>query len=118
MRSFQSNGSPTTHILKPDIESVGATAANEFFCLKVAARLGLRAAKVELRQAEVVDDCPAGVVGVGNEGVRPVERTHGEREEHPVERVAEHALRMETARQVGHYLRDQLRRILPDKAAD
>jgi phosphotransferase system enzyme I (PtsI) len=32
------------------------------------------------------------------------------------ERVAEHALRMETARQVGHYLRDQLRRILPEAA--
>jgi len=29
--------------------------------------------------------------------------------------IAEHALRLETARQVTNYLRDQLRRILPDK---
>jgi phosphotransferase system enzyme I (PtsI) len=32
------------------------------------------------------------------------------------ERVAETALRMESARQVGNYLRDQLRRILPEAA--
>ena len=32
------------------------------------------------------------------------------------ERLAEHALHMETARQVGNYLRDQLRRILPEAA--
>ncbi len=34
------------------------------------------------------------------------------------ERIAERALNMETARQVGSYLRDQLRRILPTEAAD
>ena len=32
------------------------------------------------------------------------------------ERVAEQALCMETARQVSNYLRDQLRRILPEAA--
>jgi phosphotransferase system enzyme I (PtsI) len=32
------------------------------------------------------------------------------------ERLADRALHMETARQVGNYLRDQLRRILPEAA--
>ena len=31
------------------------------------------------------------------------------------QRIAQHALRLETARQVTNYLRDQLRRILPDQ---
>jgi len=30
------------------------------------------------------------------------------------EAIAEHSLRLETARQVSNYLRDQLRRILPE----
>lgn len=42
----------TTHILKPDIGAVGATAANEFFCMRLAHLLGLAAPAVDLRQAD------------------------------------------------------------------
>lgn len=43
---------PTTHILKPPIERFRDTVVNELFCLRLAARLGLRAARAEVRHAE------------------------------------------------------------------
>lgn len=45
-------GSPTTHILKPKLAEVGDTVANEFFCLRLAKRMGLTVAHVDLHQAE------------------------------------------------------------------
>lgn len=46
------NGRPSTHILKPDPADgqYPAIAVNEFFCMTLAARCGLSAAKVELAQ--------------------------------------------------------------------
>lgn len=41
-------GAPTSHILKPMIERVHDSAQNELFCLLLAARLGLPAAKARL----------------------------------------------------------------------
>lgn len=48
------HGCPTTHILKPAIESYGGTVENEYFCMKLAKRLGLPVADVEMRRAEDV----------------------------------------------------------------
>lgn len=44
-------GRPTTHILKPAIDSLDGTVENELFCLRLAARLGLPVAAVEMRRA-------------------------------------------------------------------
>jgi serine/threonine-protein kinase HipA len=41
-------GAPTSHILKPMIERVHDSAQNELFCLSLAARLGLPAAKASM----------------------------------------------------------------------
>lgn len=43
---------PTTHILKPAIDQFADTVANEGFCMKLAARVGLRAPTVEIAAAE------------------------------------------------------------------
>lgn len=43
---------PTTHILKPAIEQFADTVANEGFCMKLAARLGLQVPAVEIASAE------------------------------------------------------------------
>lgn len=48
-------GAPTTHILKPMIESVQDSAYNEFFCMKLASRMGIDVAKATLH---FVDDEP------------------------------------------------------------
>jgi serine/threonine-protein kinase HipA len=48
------DGTPTTHILKPNISTIGDTVANEYFCMRLAEKLGLGPAKVQLRQAEDV----------------------------------------------------------------
>lgn len=44
------NGCPTTHILKPDSHHFEGLAQNEYFCMKIAKRLGLKVAEVELRK--------------------------------------------------------------------
>lgn len=44
-------GRPTTHILKPFIETLDGTVENEFFCMQLAARLNLNAPPVSMRRA-------------------------------------------------------------------
>jgi len=46
------HGCPTTHILKPAIEHFAGTIENEYFCMKLAKRMGLSAADVEIRKAK------------------------------------------------------------------
>ena len=41
------DGTPSTHILKPEITAYPHTVANEAFCIRVAKHLGLKAAEVE-----------------------------------------------------------------------
>lgn len=48
------DGTPTTHILKPSIRTIGDTVGNEFFAMRLADKLGLAPASVELRRAEDV----------------------------------------------------------------
>ncbi len=45
---------PTTHILKPAIEHFADTVPNEYFCMLLAARLGMRVPAVEIGTAEGV----------------------------------------------------------------
>jgi serine/threonine-protein kinase HipA len=52
-------GTPSTHILKPEIERFQNTVENEAFCMRVAGQLGLAVAKVE---TIVVDERPVLVV--------------------------------------------------------
>ena len=47
-------GRPTTHILKPFIQSLEGSVENELFCLRLAGRLGLRVPAVEMRAAAAV----------------------------------------------------------------
>jgi len=47
-------GRPTTHILKPFIQALDGSVENELFCLRLAARLGLPAAKVAMRTSGAV----------------------------------------------------------------
>lgn len=44
------NGCPTTHILKPEVSHFEGMVENEYFCLRLANRLGLSAPEVELRK--------------------------------------------------------------------
>lgn len=44
----RSSSSPTTHILKPGSSSFPELVANEFFCMRLAAAIGLRVAPVDL----------------------------------------------------------------------
>ena len=44
-------GSPSTHILKPDSERFPGLVDNEFFCMRLAARIGLDVASVSIGQA-------------------------------------------------------------------
>lgn len=46
------NGCPSTHILKPDIQGVEGSVYNEYFCMRIASRIGLNVARVELRRAQ------------------------------------------------------------------
>ena len=46
---------PTTHILKPAVEQFADTVANEGFCMKLAARLGLEVPAVEIATAEATE---------------------------------------------------------------
>jgi serine/threonine-protein kinase HipA len=43
------DGGPTTHILKPVIQALEGTVENEFFCMRLAARLKLPVSHVEIR---------------------------------------------------------------------
>jgi serine/threonine-protein kinase HipA len=72
------DGTPSTHILKPEIDRLGGTVENEAFCMRVARHLGLPAAHVE---TTVVDGRPVLIVErydrvVGPDGV--VRRVHQE----------------------------------------
>lgn len=44
-------GRPTTHILKPFIETLDGTVENEFFCMQLAARIGINAPTVSMHRA-------------------------------------------------------------------
>jgi len=46
------DGCPTTYILKPAIKGFDGIVHNEYFCLKIATRIGLTVPKVEIRWAE------------------------------------------------------------------
>lgn len=46
------NGCPTTHILKPQIAEFEHVVENEYFCLKVAEKVGLVVPAVEIRQVK------------------------------------------------------------------
>lgn len=48
---LRKGGRPTTHILKPGIDSLEGTVENELFCLKLAARMKLPVAAVETGRA-------------------------------------------------------------------
>ena len=49
------NGEPTTHILKPGIQGLTATAQNEVFCMTLAKRVGLDAPAVKFSTAGSTD---------------------------------------------------------------
>nr|WP_255616610.1 type II toxin-antitoxin system HipA family toxin [Microvirga puerhi] len=49
------DGAPSTHILKPRNDRFRASVENEAFCLRLAAAVGLPAAKVTMQRAEDVD---------------------------------------------------------------
>jgi serine/threonine-protein kinase HipA len=71
-------GTPSTHILKPEIERFQNTVENEAFCMRVAGHLGLAAAHVE---TAMVDGRPVLVVERFDRIVAPdgtVQRVHQE----------------------------------------
>jgi serine/threonine-protein kinase HipA len=71
-------GTPSTHILKPEIERFENTVENEAFCMRVAGHLGLAAAEIE---TIVVDGRPVLVVERFDRHVAPdgtVQRVHQE----------------------------------------
>lgn len=47
-------GRPTTHILKPFIQTLDGTVENELFCLRLAARLKLPASSVDMRRVGAI----------------------------------------------------------------
>jgi serine/threonine-protein kinase HipA len=72
------DGTPSTHILKPEVRDFPETVENEAFCMRVARNLGLRAATVETveyggRKVIVVERYDRVVNGKGD-----VERVHQE----------------------------------------
>ncbi len=71
-------GTPSTHILKPEIERFQNTVENEAFCMRVASHLGLAVAKVE---TILVDGRPVLVVERFDRAVDPdgaIHRVHQE----------------------------------------
>lgn len=46
------NGAPSTHIIKPESSYFEGLAQNEFFCMKLAKKIGLTVAEVELGQVD------------------------------------------------------------------
>ncbi len=72
------DGTPSTHILKPEVRDYPSTVENEAFCMRVARNLGLRTASVETtefgeRQLLVVERYDRITDGAGS-----VERVHQE----------------------------------------
>jgi serine/threonine-protein kinase HipA len=53
--SLPLGGAPSTHILKPAVERFEGVVFNEAFCMRLAARVGLPAAKVETRSVEGIE---------------------------------------------------------------
>ena len=53
--SLPLGGAPSTHILKPAVERFEGVVFNEVLCMKLAARVGLPAAKVEAQSVEGID---------------------------------------------------------------
>lgn len=53
--ALPSAGALTSHVIKPNIGTIGDTVSNEFFCMKLAERLGMRAAGVEFRTAKDIE---------------------------------------------------------------
>ena len=51
-RVYLPKDSPSTHILKPSIKDLEATVQNEYLCLRMAHRLNIPAANVELKDAD------------------------------------------------------------------
>ncbi len=71
-------GTPSTHILKPEIERFRSTVENEAFCMRVAGHLGLAVARVE---TILVDERPVLVVERFDRSVDPdgtIHRVHQE----------------------------------------
>lgn len=66
-------GTPSTHILKPEIERFQNTVENEAFCMRVAKHLGLAVARVE---TIVVDERPVLVVERFDRVIDPDGRVH------------------------------------------
>jgi serine/threonine-protein kinase HipA len=50
--SLPTDGCPTSHILKPMVQGLEGMVHNEYFCLKLAERLGLTVPKAEIRWAQ------------------------------------------------------------------
>ncbi|MEW5975533.1 MAG: type II toxin-antitoxin system HipA family toxin [Acidobacteriota bacterium] len=53
--SLPLGGAPSTHILKPAVERFEGVVFNEALCMELAARVGLPAAKVEIRNVEGIE---------------------------------------------------------------
>jgi serine/threonine-protein kinase HipA len=53
--SLPLGGAPSTHILKPAVERFAGVVFNEAFCMKLAAAVGLPAAKVETRNVDGIE---------------------------------------------------------------
>jgi len=53
--SLPLGGAPSTHILKPAVERFAGVVFNEAFCMRLAAVVGLPAAKAEIRRVEDVE---------------------------------------------------------------
>lgn len=53
--AFPLHGCPTTHILKPAGSDFDALILNEFFCMRLAKRIGLNVPNVEFRRVEDID---------------------------------------------------------------
>ena len=60
--SLPLGGAPSTHILKPAVERFAGVVFNEAFCMKLAAAVGLPAAKVETRSVEGVEYLAGGAL--------------------------------------------------------
>lgn len=71
-------GMPTTHILKPEPERFPGLVANEFFCMRLAAAVGLEVAEVE--RAETLSGLPYLIVTRYDRDLtqEPVRRLHQE----------------------------------------
>ena len=102
------DGTPSTHILKPEIAAYPNTVENEAFCMRIAKHLGLQAASVETTE---VAGRRLVVVERYDRMVRPdgtVERIHEDRMEHRGglrERCA-HVDRLDELEKADHELAD------------